>query len=226
MTTCAACIPLTNWQNISMRHPIAFLIAFLVACGQFYPKIPWGSARSRRVVVAIDQRDISESGVSGWTSPQYYRLRHFISHEMDATGFDFAVSDRTSVAEIVVRNTDLSRLGWWGRYYSTNAQVQVAEVDLGAIGPLTADRFQVVAHELMHYVMWSRFRWEGHICDSPLDDYSHCHARIGCPDGNCILSPIVNTRGQWPAPRAADLRLIRECIQGNCRVGGHSIPVR
>lgn len=132
-------------------------------------------------------------------------------------------------ADVVVRAADLSALGpdTCGHYRNGERFI---ELDASCTAGYLALR-RAMAHELLHWLTWTRWRWVGHLCWWPRNEAPPrgCHPTRLCVD--CLLAPGLTTGEDpgpgWteayvppvahPEPTAADRELIVACqAAGRC----------
>ena len=164
----------------------------------------------------------SLDGTPDWRPDQIAAFRP-LERELDSLGPDFILVPMGTPASVVIRPATLPA-GTCGRYRLDETYV---EVDPACTPGYLALR-KAAAHEIMHAVLWQRFRWAKHICWFPLNQPvpAECHPTIVCRD--CLLSPGLITEDTWgdrvedyipgvsfPEPQAQDIQLFRRCLDSN-----------
>lgn len=166
----------------------ALLCLALAACE------PPEASTGRTVRVALGD---DPSGVTGWR-PEH---RAEVVRALDALA---ATGDRWALvegeADVTVQPFDAGRCAHAGEYAPGSRTVRVDYAC--APGSLLA---VAVAHELLHWLTWSRARWVGHLCahDGEAPD---CHATVR---GVGVQSPYLPAQlgpdGEPLGPTAPDL---------------------
>lgn len=148
-----------------------------------------------------------------------------LATELDALGPDFVWTSSSDPESIVIRPAILPP-GACGLYRLGESTVSVDPACTLGYGALR----RAAAHEVLHAVLWTKFRWSGHLCYFPLNSPppSGCHPTRVCRD--CILSPGVQGADVWEdrledytpyvafsEPQLEDVELVRSCFaRGSC----------
>lgn len=166
----------------------------------------------------------SADGVYAWRADQLDQLAPLFT-ELDAIGPDFVQASEAD-ADVLVRAASLD--GACGRFTTGNTYV---EVDAACAQGYLAMR-RAAAHEIIHYLTWTRWHWVGHVCQWPIGTTipAGCHPTIRGVDA--LISPGLTGfddgpstseayTGQIadPTPTQSDLDLI-----AHCQAAGACVP--
>jgi|JI10StandDraft_1071094.scaffolds.fasta_scaffold210801_2 hypothetical protein len=159
-----------------------------------------------------------------WRADQRQALEP-LSLELDVLGPDFVWTSSADPESIVIRPAVLPP-GACGLYRLGESTVSV---DPACTLGYSALR-RAAAHEVIHALLWTKFRWSGHLCYFPLNDAvpAGCHPRRLCRD--CVMSPGVQGPDVWgdnledytpysavSEPQQEDIDLVRSCFdRGAC----------
>lgn len=180
-------------------------------------------ARYGTVKIALG---VSLNGTREWRDDQRAALEP-LSRELDALGPDFVWVSESDPDAIVIRPETLDP-GACGYYRLGESSVNVDPVCTLGYSALR----KAAAHEVVHALLYQRFRWAGHLCWFPLNSPAPpgCHPTRVCRE--CLMSPAIQGQDVWPwpndieqytpsvaipEPQPEDIELVRACFaRGSC----------
>lgn len=165
-----------------------------------------------------------DPAVPDWREDQRLAIEP-LARELDILGPDFQWTEPGDPESIVIRPAALPR-GVCGFYRLGETMV---EVDPTCTEGFAALR-KAAAHELVHALLFRRFRWAGHLCWYPINSAPPptCHRSLVCRD--CLMSPEIQGVEEWAdsqesysptsvfsEPQASDIALFSRCYRnGAC----------
>lgn len=203
-------------QEMRLLPFLLFLFASFASCTS-----PPDPARYGTVKIALGS---PLDSAADWRADQRQALEP-LSLELDALGPDFVWTSSADPDSIVIRPAVLPS-GACGLYRLGESTVSVDPTCTLGYSALR----RAAAHEVIHALLWQRFRWSGHLCFFPLNDAvpPGCHRTRLCRD--CVMSPGVQGADVWgdniedytpyiivSEPQAEDIELVRACFaRGSC----------